>query len=341
MVRDLPFHLDTMRPLRIPGFATEERICGNGLVPVPLDLLETSSEEWFERFQKRVFAAADRREWLPIYRLSDGEFTCMVGRRFPPLPWKIAIESRCRHYYNSLKRLSPFYSSGRPGYCESYLAWELPGVLGTLAKSLRMIGNDGMLCFNFSASELASPYMATVCSWLDDRGVVVSPKSYFHFYHVYGLLNGPESEKLLEKRRVLVMTSNIAHRKEALLDAVRARGASDAFFYETSRNRPAFDVIRLAEIPPRIDLVLIGAGVGAAHILAQLKPLGCPAIDAGFALDCWAEPSLALKRPYCVPDSQWASIHGTSVPEWCPAKGGVSQCRPAATHSEHVFDRTG
>ena len=276
-----------------------------------------SSETWFERFRARVLAAADRREWLPIYRLSDGEFTFMAGRRFPPSSWSTMVKSRCRHYYNSLKRLSPFYSAGRPGYCESYYAWELPRARGGLVDSLRMISRDGMLCFNFSASDLATPYMPAVCRWLEDRGVDVSPRSYFHFYHVYGLLNGPDARRLLDNRRVLVMTSNIADRKESLLAAVRARGAREAFFYETSRNKPAFDVIRLGEFPPQIDLVLIGAGVGAAHILAQLKPLNCPAIDAGYALDCWAEPALALKRPYCVADCDWDRLHGTDMPDWC------------------------
>jgi hypothetical protein len=252
-----------------------------------------------------------------VYRLSDGEFTCMVGRRFLPNPLQEALRLRARHVYNSVKRLSPFYSSGRAGYCESYYVWELPSVRRTLASALGDIAADGALCFNFSKSELATPYMQAVCSWLGDRGVDIPPSCYFHFYHMYGLLNGPDASQLLKGRRVVVMTSDIGNRRDRLLQAVLSRGASIATFYETSRNKPAHDVIRLKDLPAEVDVVLLGAGVGAAQIIQQLKPLGCLAIDAGFALDCWAEPELRRKRPYCVHDDVWDDVHGSERPEWC------------------------
>ena len=312
----LPFDINTLGELRIPGFSIQESMCGKGLVPLPADLAGQPSEAWYQRFRDLVLGAASSRKWLPVYRLSDGEFTCMVGRRFTPMPWKAAAMARLRHLYNTVKRCSPFYSSGRPGYCESYYAWELPLVRATLAKSLAEIAGSGALCFNFSRSDLATPYVAPVCRWMTDRGIHIPSRAYYHFYHVYGLLNGPDVAELLRGRRVAVMTSNIGGRRDALLQAVVDRGASDAVFYETSRNKPALETIDCRKFPNGIDIVLLGAGVGAAQIILQLKPLSCVAIDAGFALDCWAEPSLRQRRPYCVYDDDWQNVYGTEVPEW-------------------------
>jgi hypothetical protein len=314
----LPFDLAVMRELRIPGFRRQDAVCGCGLVPPPHDLAHQSTEAWYERFRRRLFDAATKREWFPVYRLSDGEFSCMVGRQFLPMPLPAAILARLRHMYHSARQLSPFYSSGRPGYCESYYLWELPHVRASLARALTEIAEHGALCFNFSPSELADPYMALVCQWLMANGICIPVESYFHFYHVYALLNGPDASSLLAGRRVVVMTSNINDRKNALLRAVLDRGAADATFYETSRNKPALERIDLRRMPADVDVALLGAGVGAAQIITQLAPLRCIAIDAGFALDCWAEPALRLKRPYSVSDDVWDELHGDEKPTWCP-----------------------
>lgn len=312
-----PFDLDIVGGLCIPGFSIQESICGRGLVPVPLDQVGRPPEEWYERFRDLVLGAAERRNWLPVYRLSDGEFTFMVGRRFTRLSGKQAAVARLKHLYNSLKHLSPFYSSGRRGYCESYSAWELPRARSTIVPPLREIAAHGALCFNFSRTELALPYMEPVCRWFAARKIGIPNSAYYHFYHVYGLLNGPDCRRLIDGRRVVVMTSNIGNRRDRLLQSVLQRGALEATFYETSLNKPAFDRIDLRRMPARVDIALLGAGVGAAHIIAQLEPLGCVAIDAGFALDCWADPSLAGTRPYCVPDEDWQRVYGSEKPGWC------------------------
>lgn len=314
---ELPFDLDVYGELCIPGFSRQEAICGRGRVPVPRDSVGRPPGEWYERFRELVLDAAERRRWLPVYRLSDGEFMFMVGKQFMPYPWRQSLIVRLKHLYASWRYGSTFYSSGRPGYCESYSLWELPAARAELAKCLRRMAGQGALCFNFSHTPLALPYMKPVCRWLSARDITIPSSAYYHFYHVYGLLNGPDCGRLLAGRHVVVMTSNIGNRSERLRKTVLERGAAAAHFYETSLNKPALDRIDLSRMPDRVDIVLLGAGVGAAHIMSQLEPLGCVAIDAGFALDCWAEPSLAATRPYCVPDSQWERVHGTAKPAWC------------------------
>ena len=52
-----------------------------------------------------------------------------------------------------------------------------------------------------------------------------------------------------------------------------------------------------------VDLVLIGAGVGALNILEQVRPLATTSIDVGFVLDClWRPQQFVGLRAFTQPD---------------------------------------
>ena len=55
------------------------------------------------------------------------------------------------------------------------------------------------------------------------------------------------------------------------------------------------------------DLVLIGAGVGAANILSQVQPLQTLCIDAGYVLECYQNPAFKGKRVFTKPDEDFAA----------------------------------
>jgi len=63
-----------------------------------------------------------------------------------------------------------------------------------------------------------------------------------------------------------------------------------------------FDTVDIAALKGSIDVALVGAGVGAANILDQLKPLQTLCIDAGYVLDCYAEPSRKGSRVFTLSD---------------------------------------
>lgn len=299
--------------MEIPGFSKFEKWVGIGPVRLP-GSIELGS--WYAEFESRVFGALERHEWLPVYRLSDGEFTFMLGRHFDQLPLKRRLVANFKHAVNSVRFKSNFYSSGRKGYCETYPFWTMPKRRAELAEQLREVGASGMLCFNFSDSEISRPYQDRVLNWLSRRGVEISQRSFYHFYHVYGLLRGPRFLEIIRGRKALVLTADINQRGAKIVENLKKMGAADVQFYATSTCTPMLDRIDLGKLRFKPDVVFIGAGVGASNVALQLKSLSCPVIDAGFVVDVWAEPELAERRPYLVQDSEWEKVYPKGYPQW-------------------------
>ena len=52
----------------------------------------------------------------------------------------------------------------------------------------------------------------------------------------------------------------------------------------------------------KVDLVLVGAGVGKVNVLPQLEVLAVPCLDAGYLFEVWADPASGVERLYCIPD---------------------------------------
>ena len=84
-------------------------------------------------------------------------------------------------------------------------------------------------------------------------------------------------------------------------------GVKEVYFYNISPNKAIDEVIDKSKLPAHIDLVLIGAGVGSANIINQLKCLNALCVDAGHALDCISRPQLRKERKFSLPDEE---MHG-------------------------------
>jgi len=72
-----------------------------------------------------------------------------------------------------------------------------------------------------------------------------------------------------------------------------------------SSSRSLFDRIDISGYIGRVDIAVVGAGVGKPNILVQLEPLQVPCIDAGFVFEVWANPENKWKRAWCVPDEKF------------------------------------
>jgi hypothetical protein len=66
------------------------------------------------------------------------------------------------------------------------------------------------------------------------------------------------------------------------------------------------------------DLCIVGAGVGAANVIYQLRHLNCPIIDAGFIIDKIAYPNVVKSRIYTINDEEWDIVFPYNNPEWGP-----------------------
>lgn len=301
---------DRLRPLgrlRFEGFARHHEISevlGHARV-YAFD--GTDCRAWYRRLADDVFRALDERRYLPVYRMADGEFAFALGPpdEFLPLS-RLRPRQALKRAWKWVSRRRGSHSSGM-GYraAEVYSAQERRALLRRYGADVAFVARHGWLALALDDSALFGPYQPYIADWLEGAGVELHPGNYQHFYAVYALMNGPDRERLLRGRSVLVVNHLPPGRREALEAALRAAGAGRVQFLGISRDKAMLETLDLGGVEDGVELALVGAGVGAANVLRQLRPLDAVCIDAGFALDILAQPEMRWHRPFCVPDGEF------------------------------------
>jgi hypothetical protein len=190
------------------------------------------------------------------------------------------------------------------GY-EFYTADERQKLRSQYIAQLRRIADEGILAIVLHETDLVRAYAPEILDWFDENQVTVHPGNYHHMYSVYVLFHGPDRERLLRDRRILVVTSLNDAKRSSIERGLRDAGAASAQFLGISGDKSLLDRLDLTKVRQPVDLVLVGAGVGSANCLDQLRPLGAVTIDAGFCLSTLGDPAVRFQRPYCVPDEEF------------------------------------
>jgi hypothetical protein len=291
---------------------------------------ETDCRAWYRRFADDVAAAADEGRFLPVYRMGDGEFSFAMGPLEEVLPLRrLRPRQAARRAWNRLRGRRGGHRSGSAGYgWEVYSPRERRALLDEYVADLAAIARTGYLALGMDESPLYSRFLPYVLDWFDARGIHLHAGNYQHVYAVYALLHGPDRDRLLRGRSVLVVNHGDEARRAAVADALRRAGAARVQWIGISRTQAMLERLDLSAVERPVDLALVGAGVGAARILVQLEPLRAPALDAGFALDVLADPELRWDRPFCVPDAELDVDRIRYLPE--PALRRVRAAEPDA-----------
>jgi hypothetical protein len=289
----------------VPDFHAHYRDGDQTLAPRPRD-----AGEWFDAFVDRI-AQACGREFLPVCRISDGEFRFLLGDQPPdvrlPRARRLAIRlrsrlARLRHRGRFRAQTLRTVSSGVFTAAE----WRAErarygGLLGTLAER-------GMLAIHLSYGQnrpFQEHFFPALGEWLRRHEIVLDDRNYVPFYFVYAALTGPRRAEWLRGRRILVVHGSTGDRKRRIQERLRELGAAKVEWCAISADRAYYDVVDTAAFRGRVDLALVGAGVGKPNVLLQLEPLGVPCIDAGYVFEVWAEDDRKWERPFCVPDTDW------------------------------------
>jgi len=283
--------------LNIPGFNKHEKVWGGCYPPNKIN-----SFSWYEKFEEKIELQMNKKEFFPLFRLSDGEFIFILGRRFKQYSFSKQIYEYLNHLKRSVYYRSFFYSSGRKGYCETYSLFLMNRLRKKFTLQLREISKLGALCFNFSPHILTEPYQKDFLDYIHESKILLNEDNYYQFYFVPGFFLGKKIKEIYQNKRILIFTSNMKSRNENLKKNLLKFGAKKVDFYQTSLNTPLLDNINLGSIEDQPDLVLIGAGVGAVNILSQIRNLNCISIDSGFIVDALSDFNLAKQRPYYLND---------------------------------------
>ena len=171
--------------------------------------------------------------------------------------------------------------------------------------ALRNIANEGLLAACFQTNPGYVEYFPDYYDWLDRHEIQLNRKNYVPFYSVYSMVFGPDAPKIFEGRSVMVINYMPDAKQAALREALRERGVSNVQFISIRPDKALFQDLDLSAVESNVDVVLLGAGCGAAPMAEQLKPLKAVVIDAGFAIDALAKPEARWRRAFCIPDDEF------------------------------------
>ena len=240
---------------------------------------------------------------VPVYRLCDAEYMYTMGVKVPK--FKMSLKTRLGIIARGLLvRLN--LMNQRTWHGENYSATEKRQLKRKYISDLQQIAKEGFLAPHLLLSEgkFCEEYNEPMVKYFHSHGIPFHKDNFFPFYFVYVILSLKKyKEQLFKGKNVLVLTSfNERKRKESFEAEFRKEGVANIFYYEISATKSMMETIDPAKLPEKVDLVLIGAGIGSANILNQIKHLKAICIDAGHALDCFSSPHLRQERVCLYPD---------------------------------------
>jgi hypothetical protein len=233
-------------------------------------------DEYFAMLHDAVTQGVADRRALPVVRFADGEYAFYgnslacngLYKQAESLP---AIRKAMPSHVRALRRLA-----------QSGIAAPLIFPGNTAAGKKRRFPKLPWIKKKPSAS--------TFLEFLRENDIQLTKRNYVPFYVVYAYLTSEDFSRLVHARKVCLLNSDendeacrrwferFSSRPELVCIHIPAEYVATR--WETMRD----DV--LADIPPDIDICLVGAGVGALPVCVDVaEHFSIPAIDAGHVLN--------------------------------------------------------
>ena len=275
-----------------------------------LSVLENAMEDQFANFSERIMRARGK-SYLPIIRMSDGEYQFILGEQ-PPSGRNIStfryLGKYIKYLIRKYLRNSAFEASTSPGVSSGiYSNKERKNANIEYASKIKLISEKGILALHltFNKKPFQEKYHPALKNWFGYHQILISKNNYIPFYFVYALLRGERKYTIFKDQRVLVIHSADGTKQERISKSLLDLGASEIVWKSISSSRSMYDSIDVSSLFRKVDIAIVGAGVGKPNILVQLEELKIPCIDAGFIFEIWADESKKWYRTYTVPDDEW------------------------------------
>jgi hypothetical protein len=285
----IPFYLDGFYNNEITGYSLSNR--------------NIDCNDWFIEFKKNISSNISKK-YLPICRLSDGEYTFICGSQ-PPLKYNFIA-----HYFSNIKFfINKLISNGNLNATTTkgvssgnYLKNEIDQQKSIYLENLKDISNNGILAMHLTYAEkpFQERFHYSISKIFKKNQIILNEANYFPFYFVYAYLQTVEFFESIKNKNVLMITGANDDKINIVNKYLIDKEINFVRFYKISANRSLYDKINLADVLlVNYDICFVAAGIGKPNILVQLRPLNCPCIDIGFMFEVWAKPEQAYNRPWC------------------------------------------
>lgn len=256
---------------------------------------------WYQDFKNNLFILK-KKEYLPICRLSDGEYNFMFGLQPPVFELNI-MYIRLLLSFIKWKFFYPQFNAATMIGVSSgdYSRAEQKKAANNYKTLIKIISQRGYLAMHLTLSirQFQQRYHPNLKKYWEENSIVVTMKNYVPFYFVYHMLSSKDRFELFESKRILLITGANVDKTDKVKERLTNEGALNVSTILISKNRSLYDKIDINSFIGNIDLVLIAAGIGKPNILLQCEPLSVPCIDIGFMFEVYANPSLGQNRQFC------------------------------------------
>lgn len=234
-----------------------------------------SGDAYTEMLGERVTTGMRNRTGTPIVRFADGEYAFYRG------------SLRCNGLYEQAESVEAIRKA-IPAHAEDLRYVAETGLLAPLVfpgnvarkrapfpRFWKSVGDDGAARF---------------LEFLREHGVRLTRTNYIPFYVVYAYLTSGAFAAAVDGKKVCILNSDI-HLPSctAWFFALSSRPVLVPVPIPASYVATRWDSMRdevLRTVPPDADLCLVGAGVGALRVCADIgRRFSIPALDAGHALN--------------------------------------------------------
>lgn len=230
---------------------------------------------YVETFAERIRSGMRDREGTPVVRFADGEYAFYTG------------SLRCNGLYEQAESVAAIRAA-IPAHVADLRYVEGTGILAPLV----FPGNIGPVRRKFPAfwKKSGDDGAARFLDFLRGHGVLLGGTNYVPFYVVYAYLTSRAFAAAVDGRKVCILNSDIDLAScAAWFSALSSRPSLVPVPIPASYIATRWDSIRdevLRAVPPDVELCLVGAGVGALRVCADLsRRFSVPALDAGHALN--------------------------------------------------------
>jgi len=242
------------------------------------------------------------KKFLPVIRVSDGEFNLLLGDQ-PPGPWwpihiriKKIIGVIKRKFINTKSFSNAAYSGGNQLKTSEIESMRISAISG-----VKLIMKEGVLAAHLSLTNkpFQADYLLPFFSTLEKNEIEISSINIVPFYFIYPIILSHYGDLLFENKSVMIIHSAKGEKKNRIINAVKARSASKIIWLSISHNNTFYDHLDVENYLGKADIALIGAGVAKLLLVEQLSILNIPVVDIGFAFEVWCNPDLDIERPFC------------------------------------------
>lgn len=250
---------------------------------------ETDGRAWFDAFRADALSAVGRR-FLPIYRMADGEYRFLMGRRFNPArrpAWKEVAAIAAER----LRIRNP--DRWKTSWGEEYPPQETRRLRRELIDNIRHVSQHGYLaCYlNDNGLDAFTEYNHVLQRFLMNQGVRFDATTYVPFHFAPSLLISSGWQDFIVGRRILVVTGMTADKERRIRETLAKMGARGVETLPISSTSSMTDRLNLSAVQVTPDLCLVAAGIGSANVLRQLQRLDRLALDIGGLMNCFVNPS--------------------------------------------------